>query len=78
MNHRFGLNRLSVGKKATVKSLNMTGSIRRRLLDIGLVENTPVECVGKSPSGDPAAYRIRGTIIAIRSEDSANIIVEPR
>ena len=42
-------------------------------LDIGLVENTLVECVGISPLGDPAAYQIRGAVIAIRKADSRNI-----
>ena len=49
--------------------------MRRRLLDIGLVENTEVACLGRSPSGDPSAYLIRGAVIAIRSVDCATIIV---
>jgi ferrous iron transport protein A len=50
--------------------------MRRRLLDIGLVENTPVYCVGKSPGGDPAAYLICGGVIAIRALDAATVLVE--
>lgn len=53
-----------------------TGSISRRLLDIGLVEGTDVSCLQKSPAGDPVAYLIRGAVIAIRSEDSSQIVVE--
>ena len=49
--------------------------MRRRLQDIGLIEGTEVECVQKSPAGDPVAYRIRGALIALRSEDSSNILV---
>lgn len=30
----------------------------------------------KSPAGDPVAYLIRGAVIAIRSEDSSQIVVE--
>ncbi|NLB61256.1 MAG: ferrous iron transport protein A [Clostridiales bacterium] len=67
---------LSPGQKAIVKALFSTGSIRRRLLDIGLIENTEVECVGRSPLGDPCAYLIRGAVIALRSEDSGNILIE--
>ena len=59
-----------------MKELVSTGSIRRRLLDIGLVENTEVECLGRSPAGDPCAYLIRGAVIAIRSEDCRNILVQ--
>ena len=70
------LNDMQIGEKVIVKQIQAEGSIRRRLLDIGLVEDTLVECVLKSPFGDPTAYFIRGALIAIRSEDSKSILVE--
>ncbi len=63
------------GKKVTVKQLLPSGSLRRRLLDIGLVEGTNVECLQKSPAGDPVAYLIRGAVIALRSEDASAVLV---
>lgn len=69
------LNDIKPGEHAIVDTLLSTGSMRRRLLDIGLVENTDVECLGTSPGGDPTAFLIRGAVIAIRSEDCINIIV---
>ena len=66
---------LQVWERARVASLLSRGSMRRRLQDIGLIEGTEVECVQKSPAGDPVAYRIRGALIALRSEDSSNILV---
>ncbi|MEA5060390.1 MAG: FeoA family protein [Candidatus Pelethousia sp.] len=75
MSQLITLTGLEPGEKAVVKELRTTGSMRRRLLDIGLIENTPVECLGRSPRGDPSAYLIRGAVIAIRSEDSATILL---
>ncbi len=75
MDTRIGLDELAVGQRATVETLHMTGGMRRRLLDIGLVEGTTVECVGKAPSGDPIAFYIRGTVIALRDEDCRRIEV---
>lgn len=69
------LNDIKPGEKVKVRELASTGSIRRRLLDIGLVEDTEVECLGRSPAGDPCAYLIRGAVIAIRSEDCRDILV---
>lgn len=69
------LNEINPGQSAVVERLRVHGSMRRRLLDIGLVEGTRVECVGVSPMGDPAAYCIRGAIIAIRAADSRNVLV---
>ena len=53
-----------------------SGSMRRRLLDIGLIEGTDVECLQRSPAGDPVAYLIRGAVIALRAEDASQILVE--
>lgn len=72
------LNRVPEGKTAQVKRLLSTGSMRRRLQDIGLIEGTLVQCLQKSPAGDPVAYLIRGAVIALRSEDSSKIQVEYR
>lgn len=69
---------LKIGQCGEVVALGSVGGMRRRLLDIGLVEGTVVECVGRSPSGDPAAYLIRGAVIAIRDRDSADILIEMR
>lgn len=63
------------GQQAFVQKLTTCGNMRRRLLDIGLVEGTSVECVGKSPWGDPHAYLIRGAVIAIRRKDAESVIV---
>ena len=75
MNHHLCLNDIAPGEHAIISSLQSTGSMRRRLLDIGLIENTNVECLGRSPGGDPTAFFIRGAVIAIRSEECANILI---
>lgn len=67
--------RLAPGKSAVVDELLVGGGMRRRLLDIGLVEDTPVECLGRSPFGDPSAFLIRGAVIALRAEDSEKILM---
>lgn len=65
------LNTLSVGEQAYVNKLGFGANDRRRMQDIGLIDGTRVECLGKAISGDPAAYLIRGAVIAFRSEDAA-------
>ncbi|PKM80706.1 MAG: ferrous iron transport protein A [Firmicutes bacterium HGW-Firmicutes-14] len=70
------LNMAPSGSTAKVKGLTSNGNIRRRMLDLGLVMNTDVEVLQKSPSGDPTAYHIRGAVIALRSEEASKILVE--
>ncbi len=69
------LNDLAVGKDCIIEKILTSGAMRRRFSDIGLIENTRVSCVGASPMGDPKAYLIRGAVIAIRSEDCAEIFI---
>ena len=69
------LNLLSCGETAYIKKLNINGSVRRRFFDIGLINDTFVECVAVSPMGDPKAFLVRGAVIAIRNKDSACIVV---
>ena len=42
---------------------------------MGLVEGTDVECVFRSPAGDPTAYQFRGTLIALRREDASQVLI---
>lgn len=72
----IALNQLPVGAFGRVKGLASQGGARRRLLDLGLIRDTVVESLRKSPAGDPIAYQIRGAVIALRSEEASNILVE--
>ena len=59
-----------------ITNINSIGSDRRRFLDLGLITNTKIRAILKSPSGDLRAYEIRGTIIAIRDEDAKKIEIK--
>lgn len=72
----FALNVLPIGKKAIVKELMSEGTARRRMLDLGLIVDTVVEAILRSPGGDPIAYDIRGAAIALRSEEASKILVQ--
>lgn len=69
------LDQLRQGDTAVVYSLTTNGGIRRRLQDIGLIPGTEVKCVQFSPLGDPIAYLVRGSVIALRREDASRIII---
>ncbi len=67
---------LTQGQSATVTQVNIGGAIRRRLQDIGLVVGTKVECVARGMFADPAAYLIRGALIALRKDEASLISVK--
>ncbi len=63
------------GQTAVIYKIPKENALFRRFRDIGLIENTKIECVGQSPLGNPKAYLIRGAVIAIRLEDCADILI---
>ncbi|MBR6504903.1 MAG: ferrous iron transport protein A [Clostridia bacterium] len=72
----ISLDNLQMNKNAKIDSLCCNSSIRRRLLDLGFVPDTNITPIFKSVSGDPTAFEIRGTIIALRKEDARDIWVK--
>lgn len=71
----MNLSELGLGKCAYVSKITRKSGICRRLLDIGMIPGTKVECVLISPASNPKAYMIRGAVIAIRNEDATDIEV---
>lgn len=76
MLNTYTLTDLKEGQSGRVKNILATGGMRRRLQDLGMIEGTSIECLQKSPSGDPVAYLIRGAAIALRKEDSSSIYIQ--
>lgn len=75
-NNLLPLNEVPMGNVVFVKELISDGISRRRMLDLGLIKGTKVQCLRQSPSGDPTAYEIRGAVIALRSEEASKILVQ--
>ncbi|WP_069998031.1 FeoA family protein [Cellulosilyticum sp. I15G10I2] len=75
-NYHVPLNSVHPGEKCKVTKLIANGLIRRRMLDLGIIHDTIIEPLQKSPSGDPIAYLIRGAVIALRAEVASMILVK--
>ena len=71
------LSSLPVGECGYVREVSARPDMARRLEDLGVVPGTQVTCRLKSPAGDPRAYLIRGTLLALRRADADGIWVEP-
>ena len=67
------VNELELEEIGIVHKIVGEETIKRRLLDLGLIEGTNIKPVLISPSGDPRAFEFRGSLIAIREEDAENI-----
>lgn len=73
------LSEIATGEAAEVALLDaaLRGFTRRRLLDLGLTAGSRVTAALGNAFGDPKAYRVRGTTIALRRDQAAHIWVKP-
>lgn len=69
---------LASGESAEVVALDpaFRGFARRRLLDLGFTPGARIRSDLTTFAGDPRAYRLRGTTIALRREQSDRVLVK--
>ncbi|MCD6425297.1 MAG: metal-dependent transcriptional regulator [Anaerolineales bacterium] len=74
------LDSLQPGQTGVVTGISSLsrGVERRRLFDLGITPGTPIDVEMVNPGGDPTAYRIRGSVIALRSNQARLIKVNPK
>ena len=75
MNNEISLSKVNLNKEYVIIKILLDDNIKQRIYDLGLIENTIIKAVYKSPFNDPVAYLVRGAIVAIRNKDADNIIV---
>ena len=75
----ISLNELKHDQHAEIIPLDeaVQGFTRRRFLDLGLTPGTQIYPELQNFFGDPRAYRVRGTLIALRKDQAAQIWVKP-
>lgn len=69
------LDKLAIGTSCTAIKVNGSDKIKNRFLDVGLTDDTKIECLFYGPRREINAYLIKGAIIAIRKEDAENIVI---
>ena len=71
------LHTIPEGGTAVIRDVLTGGALRRRLLDLGFTPGARVRCLFAAPSGDPRAYMVRGSVIALRRDDAGSIRATP-
>ncbi|MGQ9778959.1 MAG: FeoA family protein [Bacillota bacterium] len=66
---------LPLGRRGVITALEVQGPARRRLLELGFIPGTIIEAVRRSPAGDPTAFGLRGTVVALRREEARKIFI---
>jgi Mn-dependent DtxR family transcriptional regulator/Fe2+ transport system protein FeoA len=70
---------LDTGSSGEVVSLDdaCQGYSRRRLMDLGFTQGARIKAALSTFAGDPRAYEIRGTLVALRRDQSRLVYVRP-
>ncbi len=73
------LTSIQTGQTAVVTAISRAcrGQQRRRIMDLGIVPGTHISAELDSLTGNPRAYQVRGTLVALREEQADHIFIEP-
>ncbi len=75
-NFKMVLSDIRKGGFGVVKEITGSPAFMHRLQEMGFVPGVRVDVVGRSPFGDPIHVRIKGSDLAIRKKDAANVIMQ--
>lgn len=70
------LNDLKLNESSIILKVEADKSIKKRLLDIGFVKGEKITLILKNIGDNMRAYKIKGTIVAVRLIDTKNIIID--
>lgn len=77
MKDKTTLDNLPLDKSAVVFSIDCNDCLINRIYDMGILKDTVITPLYRSPFGDPTAYLVKNAVIALRNKDSKYITVTP-
>ena len=71
----YPLSHLAVGEIGQIVRVDVNGPVRRRFLDLGLVNGVAITLIQIAPLGDPLVLEMRGYRLTMRKADAGKIWV---
>ena len=71
------LNMVQTGDTVRVAKLVGDGSVKRRVMDMGVTKGTEIFVRKVAPLGDPIEVTIRGYELSLRKAEAEHVVVEP-
>lgn len=72
----ISLSELQVGDRAEIVSVEAAGSIRKRLLEMGVRKGVTLEVERVAPLGDPVEVKLMGYHLSLRRAEGSGIKVK--
>jgi len=73
----MSLAEIKPGNRAVVTKISAGGPLRQRLLDMGVLPETPIDIERVGLGGDPFWVRCQGARLALRRSEAQSILVRP-
>lgn len=70
------LSELRPGDRAKVVSIDLPGSARGRIMELGLTNGISIEVIRFAPLGDPMDIKVRGAHLSLRKAEASGIRVQ--
>lgn len=70
------LEELKEGESARIVAIGGTGSLRKRILDLGMTKGCRITLVRKAPLGDPLEVELRGYRLTVRKSEASSVEIE--
>ena len=76
MKKRIKMRHMRDNQRGVIKKVGATGDMGRRIREMGLVLETPIQIQGRAPLKDPVAIKVRDFILTLRNSEADHILVE--
>jgi ferrous iron transport protein A len=76
MKKTIQMRKMSVNQKGIIRKISAGGDMGRRMREMGLVPETPIQIQGRAPLRDPVAIKIRDYTLTLRNNEADSILVE--
>lgn len=72
----MNLSKMKPGERARISQIGVTGPLRRRLMDMGVLVGEEVKVEKIAPLGDPIEVTIKNYSLSLRKKEAEGIAVE--
>jgi Fe2+ transport system protein FeoA len=76
MEEKMTMGDLCPGQKGIILKVGGAKTLRRRIMDMGVVKGAEVEMVRYAPLGDPMEFVVKGYHLSLRREEAGEVEIE--
>ncbi len=76
MKKLINMRRMQDNQQGVIRKISASGQMGKRIREMGLVPDTPIQIRGRAPLKDPVAVKVRDFVLTLRNDEANHITVE--